>query len=159
MDIMRPASGAVRCVDPAYPSPVPGVCGCDDTTRQYKTHNAEQCEVHYPWHPWFGRTIWVYRKVIRRTRSVAHCGPDRIQCAKSLEIPLWMLEAASCSALRLAEDAAVDCAALQRLKALLFGGVVEDRHSSLARLYPFLTDPVIGSWRRNTLRTQAGWSV
>src|SRR3954451_238156 len=106
-------------------------CDFDDTPRQYKTHNAEQCELHYPWHPWFGRTIWVYRKVIRRTRSVAHCGPDRIQCAKSLEIPLWMLEAASCSALRLAEDAAVDCAALQRLKALLFGGVVEDRHSSL----------------------------
>src|SRR3954462_7869578 len=116
-------------VDPGCLSPAPGVCGCDGTTRQYKTHNAEQCEVHYPWHPWFGRTIWVYRKVIRRTRSVAHCGPDRIQCAKSLEIPLWMLEAASCSALRLAEDAAVDCAALQRLKAPLFGGVLEDRQS------------------------------
>src|SRR3954453_1264274 len=50
---------------------------------------------------------------------------------ESLEIPLWMLEAASCSALRLAEHPGVDCAALQRLKALLFGGVLEDRQSSL----------------------------
>src|SRR4051812_12280699 len=32
-------------------------------------------------------------------------------------------------------------------------------YTTYARLYPFLTDPVIGSWRRDTLRTQAGWSV
>src|SRR5690242_12634946 len=67
----------------------------------------------------------------RRTRSVAHCGPDRIQSAKSLEVPLWMLESASCSALRVAEHPAVDCAALQQLKTLLFVGVLEDRHSSV----------------------------
>src|SRR5215469_12148945 len=110
-------------------APGAGAGGC--TTRQYKTHNAEPREVQYPWHPWFGRTVWVYRIVVRGTRSRAHCGLDRVQCARSLEIPLWMLEAASCSTLRLAENPIVDCTALQRLKTLLHGGVLEDRHSSL----------------------------
>src|SRR5215472_18238599 len=116
---------------PASPSPTRGENGSGCTTRQYKTHNAEPREVQYPWHPWFGRTVWVYRIVVRGTRSRAHCGLDRVQCARSLEIPLWMREAASCSTLRLAENAIVDGTALQRLKTLLHGGVLEDRHSSL----------------------------
>src|SRR5215510_14509686 len=116
---------------PADPFSAKGEFGIRDTTRQYKTHNAEPREVQYPWHPWFGRTVCVYRIVVRGTRSRAHCGLDQVQCARSLEIPLWMLEAASCSTLRLAENPIVDCTALQRLKALLHGGVLEDRHSSL----------------------------
>ena len=116
---------------PACPSPATSAFDFGDTTHQYKTHNAEPREVQYPWHPWFGRTVWVYRIVVRGTRSGAHCGLDRVQCARSLEVPLWMLEAASCSTLRLAENPIVDCTALQRLKMLLHGGVLEDRHSSL----------------------------
>ena len=50
------------------------------------------------------------------------------QCAKSLEVPLWMLEASSCSTLRPAETPRVDCAALQTLRALLHSGVLQDRH-------------------------------
>ena len=42
-----------------------------------------------------------------------------------------MLESASCSASRVAERPAVDCAALQQLKTLLFVGVLEDRHCSV----------------------------
>ena len=42
-----------------------------------------------------------------------------------------MLEAASCSALHVAENPIVEYAALQRLNALLDGAVVQDRHSSL----------------------------
>ena len=106
-------------------------CATDGTTRQYRTHNAEPREVQYRWHPWFGRTAWVYRMVVRRTRAVAQCGLDQNQHSKSLEIPLWMLEVAPCSALRAAETPVVDCAALQRLKALLHGDMIQDRHSSL----------------------------
>jgi hypothetical protein len=39
-----------------------------------------------------------------------------------------MLEAASCSTLRLAENPTVDCAALHRLKTLLHNRVLQDRH-------------------------------
>jgi hypothetical protein len=38
-----------------------------------------------------------------------------------------MLEAASCSGVRLADTPAVDCTALQGLKTLLHGGVLQDR--------------------------------
>jgi hypothetical protein len=92
----RSASGA-RIAVPADPWPAKGASWMCDTTHQYKTHNAEPREVQYPWHPWFGRTVWVYRIVVRGTRSGAHCGLDRVQCARSLEVLLWMLEAASCS--------------------------------------------------------------
>ena len=27
------------------------------TTSQHKTHSTATCEVHYPWHPWFGNRV------------------------------------------------------------------------------------------------------
>jgi hypothetical protein len=72
-----------------------------------------------------------HRIIVRGTRSVARCALDRVQRAKSLEIPLWMLEA-SCSTLRLAENPVVDGMALQRLKTLLHG-VVLRRSAFFAR--------------------------
>jgi hypothetical protein len=99
-----------------------------DTTRQLNTHNIESREVHYPWHPWYGRRVCIYRISLGRVQPVARCGLEPTQCAKSLEVPLWMLEASSCSTLRCAEAPRVDCAALQTLRALLHSSVLQDRH-------------------------------
>ena len=97
------------------------------TSPRYKTHNADAREVHYPWHPWFGRKIWVYRIAAEQMRS-ARCGLEPSQCAKSLEIPLWMLEPVPSLALSLSEIPRVDCMALQGLRTLLRDRVLEHRH-------------------------------
>src|SRR5260370_13579772 len=101
---------------------------CRDTTRTPNTHNIQSGEVRYPWHPWHGCRVWVYRISLGRVQPVARCGLEPTQCAKSLEVPLWMLEASSCSTLRCAEAPRVDCAALQTLRALLHSSVLQDRH-------------------------------
>ena len=106
----------------------PNGFGTDGTTRQLNTHNIESREVYYPWHPWYGRRVSIYRISLGRAQWSARCGLESTQCAKSLEVPLWMLEPTSCSSMRLAEDPRVDCAALQSLKALLHDGVLQDRH-------------------------------
>jgi hypothetical protein len=49
---------------------------------------------------WYDRKVWVYRISLGRVQPVARCGLEPTQCAKSLEVPLWMLEASSCSTLR-----------------------------------------------------------
>ena len=95
-----------------------------DTTRQLNTHNIESRDVHYPWHPWYGRRVWVYRISLGRVQPTARCDLEPTQCAKSLEVPLWMLEASSCSTLRPAEAPRVDCCALQTLTALLHSSVL-----------------------------------
>ena len=79
----------------------------------------------------FGRKVWVYRTAVGPTQSAARCGLEPTQCARAQDVPLWMFEARACSALQVAEEPAVDCAALQKLKALLHGAVLEDRHSSV----------------------------
>jgi len=105
------------------------VFGCGDTTHQHNTHSSSDSrEVHYPWHPWYARTVWIYETRMGRAQSAARCGLEPTQRAKSLEVPLWMLESASCSTLRRAEDPRVDCATLQRLKTLLRDSVLQDRH-------------------------------
>ncbi len=99
-----------------------------NTTRQLNTHNLGSCEVQYPWHPWYGRTVWIYRTSSGHMQPAASCGLEPTQCSQSLQVPLWMLEATSCSTMCLAEDPRVDCAALERLKALLHDSVLQDRH-------------------------------
>jgi hypothetical protein len=123
----RLGSSELRSVFAERQMSAPTVC---DTTHQFKTHNAEAREVQYPWPPWFGRTVWLYRIAVGPTKSVARCGLERTQCARAVDVPLWMFEAAACSALRVAEEPAVDCAALQTLIALLHGAVLQNRHSS-----------------------------
>jgi hypothetical protein len=99
-----------------------------NTTRQLNTHNLGSCEVHYPWHPWYGRTLWVYGTRAGRAQAAARCGLEPTQGSKSLEVPVWMLETTSCATMRLAESPQVDCVALQSLKTLLYDSVLQDRH-------------------------------
>ena len=110
------------------PSAIPGASGFGDTTRQLNTHNPQPCEIHYRWHPWYGRRLWVHGIRTGRAQPTARCCLEPTQCAASLEVPLWMLEVTSCSTMCEAEDPRVDCASLQALKALLLNSVLKDRH-------------------------------
>jgi len=80
------------------------------------------------WHPWYRRRVCIYRISLGRVQPTARCGLEPTQCAKSMEVPLWMLEASSCSTLRPAESPSADSAALQTLRALLHNSVLQDRH-------------------------------
>jgi hypothetical protein len=59
-----------------------------DTTRQLNTHNIESRDVHYPWHPWYGSRVWVYRISLGRVQPTARCGLEPTQCVKSLVVPV-----------------------------------------------------------------------
>jgi hypothetical protein len=159
-----PASA--RAVVPACPWPARDASGIRDTTPQLNTHNIESREIHYPWHPWFGRRVWIYRISLGRGPASARCGLEPTQCAKPLEVPLWMLEAASCSTLRLIEAPRVGCAVLLALRALLQNNMLQGRHhsvfltggadaDSLESIPALATGTIPTSIRANTLATVA----
>jgi hypothetical protein len=109
----------------------PGACESGDTTHRHNTHSTDSREVCYQWHPWYGRTVWIYESRSGREHLSFRCGLEPTQHSKSLEIPQWMLEAACCSNIRLVEVPRVDCAALRALKTLLRDSVVQGRHHSV----------------------------
>jgi hypothetical protein len=52
--------------------------------------------IHYRWHPFFGRSLEVVRRISRAGRAFIHCElPD----ATIGQIPLWMTDAAFCGAM------------------------------------------------------------
>ena len=110
---------------------MPSAVGFDGTTHQHNTHSTDSREVCYRWHPWYGRTVWIYEKRSVRGQTAVRCGLDSTQCTKSLEIPQWMLEAVDCSNIRLSDVPRVDCDALRTLKTLLDDSVVQGRHHSV----------------------------
>ena len=114
-----------------HPCPELNDNGCDGTTHQHNTHSTDSRKVHYPWHPWYGRTVWIYEIRLGRGQPVVRCGLEPTQRARSLEIPRWMLEAASCSHIHLVETPRVDGPTLQALEALLGGRVTQDRHHAV----------------------------
>jgi hypothetical protein len=110
----------------------------DGTSRQSNTHSIESREVRYPWHPWYGRTVWVYQSLKKHGRGILRCRIEQDVRVGLLELPEWMLEA-SAGCIQLAKTPAVACEALCDLKALLQGyqtrsnreGVVEVQHQLL----------------------------
>src|SRR5262249_2124550 len=70
-------------------------------------------------HPWFGRTVAVYEVFIKRGQSLSRCGLEEERNGRSVEIPTWMLEPATCCRLRTMAMPTVSCDALLALKALL----------------------------------------
>ena len=99
--------------------PVRDGSGSDGRTRQPNTHNTEWRNLCYPWHPWFGRTVAVYEVFIKRGQSLSLCGFEEERHGRSVEIPTWMLEPATCCRLRMMAVPTVSCDALLELKALL----------------------------------------
>src|SRR5262245_54011813 len=67
----------------------------DGTSRQSNTHSIESREVRYPWHPWYGRTIWVYESLKKHGRGILRCRIEQDVRVGLLELPEWMFEAAA----------------------------------------------------------------
>src|SRR5262249_16227861 len=104
---------------PSTGSRVRGDSVRDGRSRQPNTHNTEWRNVCYPWHPCFGRTVAVYEVFIKRGQSLGRCGLEEERNGRSVEIPAWMLEPATCCRLRMMAVPTVNCDALLALKALL----------------------------------------
>ena len=89
------------------------------TSHQSNTHSTESREVVYPWPPWFGRVVWIYRARVNRGWMVAHCGWEPPHECRGLEVPLWLFDRAVCCQLRLTWSPVVDIGALHGLAVLL----------------------------------------
>lgn len=103
----------------AFAFSVPDACDPRDTSRQCNTHSTEPREIHYPWHPWYGRPVWVHGALVKSGCALYRCSLEQNQEAQLFEIPQWMFESSACCRLRRAEKPAVDCTALLALKLLL----------------------------------------
>ena len=111
-----------------------GSCG----TRQPNTHITGSAEVCYPWHPWCGRSISIRESLVKKGQALCRCRLEGDHRAKSLEVPQWMLDRATCCRMCLVDGPRVACGDLLRLKELLRvvagegdGVVVENQHRSL----------------------------
>ena len=93
--------------------------GPRDTSRQSNTHSTELREIHYPWHPWYGRPVWIHGAFVKSGCAVYRCSLEQNHEGRLFEIPQWMFEPSACCRLRRAEKPVVDCAALLALKLLL----------------------------------------
>jgi len=89
------------------------------TSRQSNTHSTESREVRYPWHPWYGRPVWIHGAFVKGGQAVYRCSLEQNHEARLFEIPQWMFDSGACCRVHRAETAAVDCAALRDLKLLL----------------------------------------
>jgi hypothetical protein len=96
-----------------------GVAAWCCTSRQSDTHRIESREVRYPWHPWYGRSVWVDQAVIRGGQAVFQCRLEPGQEQRSIEVPQWMFDAASCHRMRLGPIPSVSWDTLRDLQALL----------------------------------------
>jgi hypothetical protein len=90
----------------------------DCTSHQPNTHSTESREVLYPWHPWFGRAVWMYARRMNYGRMVAHCGLEPRHDRRSVEVPQWMFDTAVCCQMRMAQEPVASIEALRELKAL-----------------------------------------
>ena len=89
------------------------------TSRIRKTHVTEKMEVLYPWHPWFGRQVYVHAIVERSDAHSFSCAIDSQQTVRCLGVPAWMFDRAACMRTRRAATPQVELAALVRLQTLL----------------------------------------
>lgn len=96
------------------------------TTRRHKTHKPQEgagavldSAVAYRWHAWFGLRVRVHEVLERGGAAFARCIVDGALPGRSQELPLWMLDAATCEPMRCAEKPVASAPALAALRALL----------------------------------------
>jgi hypothetical protein len=105
-------------VSQAHPSQDHRACDRCGTTRQHNTHSNESREVCYPWHPWHGRSVWVFETLVKSGQPVFRCGTEENHNARYL-VPQWMFDPAACCRMQKAAVPVVGWEALRDLKALL----------------------------------------
>ena len=92
--------------------------GARCTSQQSNTHSTESREVLYPWHPWFGRAVWIYARRMNHGRMVVHCGLEPRHESRGVEVPQWMFDTAVCCQMRMVQEPLARIDALHELKAL-----------------------------------------
>ena len=126
----------VRGVIPANLSSTRGEAASGDTRSQSNTHSIESEEVRYPWHPWYGRRVWIHEDLDKNGDGIRRCRSENDLNARPLELPAWMFDEERCRCMQICSVARVDWRALQRLKELLRqrksqtdrDGIVESQH-------------------------------
>jgi hypothetical protein len=104
---------------PASGSRAPGAGADGCTSECRKTHVTEAIEVLYPWHPWFGRVVYIHDVIERGGERIFRCDLSEKQTTRCMNIPAWMFDRAACLRSRRADIPQVELAALICLKALL----------------------------------------
>jgi len=113
----------------------PASCGCGEgcTTTHQNAHGTE-VDVHYRWHPWYGRTLQVLRSVSKQPETVLRVC-EELKPTQPQEIPLWMVDSGICASMRFSEAPVVEGESLRALKSLLGrcvlkdkGGVIKHQH-------------------------------
>ena len=102
----------------AWQEPDADVCGC--TTERQNTHVTDRREVLYPWHPWFGRSVYVHSVVDKPGDAVFRCNLTGRRSDRLLEVPVWMFDRAACASCRRSGSAHVSLEALSALAGLVF---------------------------------------
>jgi hypothetical protein len=109
------SAGSVR------PCAATSVCEPRCTIRQHNAHRTEEREILYPWHPWFGRRVFVHEVLVRGNARIFRCSETVQATYRRFEIPEWMFERAACCGMARAESPRVSRAALDGLKAVILG--------------------------------------
>jgi hypothetical protein len=117
-----------------------GARGGRCTSQQSNTHSTESREVLYPWHPWFGRAVWIFARRMAYGRMVVHCGLEPRHESRGVEIPQWMFDTAVCCQMRMVQEPVASIDALRELKALRATGspaspdpMLQAQHDSLPK--------------------------
>jgi hypothetical protein len=113
--------------------------GC--TTRSDKTHITEAHVVHYRWHPWYGRTVYVFKEIDKNNSTFFRCALEPAKTARPLEVPKWMFDTAACARCSLQDSPTAPWGTLRQLVDLLkaaerFGDVAVVQDGHLDRLNP-----------------------
>jgi hypothetical protein len=99
--------------------PCPGGFARRDTTQQHNTHIRDRREICYSWHPWHGRAVWLHASLVKRGQAVAYCSLEEVQTCRVLEVPLWMLDIATCCKTRVCKPGFAIAQSLRELKEVL----------------------------------------
>ena len=94
--------------------------GC--TSRQSDTHRIESREVRYPWHPWYGRAVWIDQAVARGGRVMFQCRLELGQEQRSVEVPQWISMRPAAIGCAWGPIPSVSWEVLRELRALLSSG-------------------------------------
>ena len=89
------------------------------TSRQQNAHITESRVVLYRWHPWHGRSVFIFGTVTKGEQAVFRCALEPADAARPLEVPQWMFDAAACCRVVLAATPSVSVEVLRELDQLI----------------------------------------
>jgi hypothetical protein len=66
------------------------------TSRHQNADVTESRVVTYPWHPWHGRSVFIFAAVTKDDEPAFRCALEQADFARPREVPQWMFDAATC---------------------------------------------------------------